>query len=92
MEKYGNINRPIIIELTNTAGKRHISNNLKNLISYNENRKKLNQSMVYITDHLPKLLQESKLLIPYFKSKSLKQKPPKEQKSAITSSMLIMSE
>ena len=36
----------------------------------------LNHSMIYITDHLPKLFQEErKLLMPYFKkAKSLKKK------------------
>ena len=70
------VNRPIVMKLTNAAEKRHIFNNLKNLKGYNENRKKLNQSMIYITDHLPELFQEErKLLMPYFKkAKSLKQK------------------
>ena len=67
--KNGRVNRPIIMKLTNAADKRHIFNNLKNLKSCNENRKKLHQSMVYITDHLPKLFQERKLLMPYLKKK-----------------------
>ena len=75
--KNGNrVNRPIIFKLTNAADKRRIFNNVKNLKSYNENRKEMSQGTVYITEHLPKLFQEErKLLMPYFKkARSLKQK------------------
>ena len=70
------VNRPIIIKLMNAADKRHIFANVKHLKSYNQNKKMLNHSMVYITDHLPKLFQEErKLLMPYFKkANSLKKK------------------
>ena len=60
--------RPIIIKLTNTADKRKIFGNLKNLKSYNESRKALNLKPVFVTEHLPKKFQqEQKLLLPEFR-------------------------
>ena len=68
--------RPIIIKLTNVIDKRKIFNNLKNLKTFNDERRKNNQSSIYITEHLPKQFQiERKLLLPFFKeAKRRKQK------------------
>ena len=68
--------RPIVIKLTNVIDKRKIFNNLKNLKTFNDERRRNNQSSIYITEHLPKQFQiERKLLLPFFKeAKRRKQK------------------
>ena len=74
--KNGNrVNRSIILKFTNAADNRRIFNNVKNLKSYNDKRKEMSQGTMYITKHLPKLFQEErKLLTPFKKARSLKQK------------------
>ena len=70
------VNRPSIIKVSNASDKRRLFSDLKKLKSYNENRKEMNLSSVYVTEHLPKLFQkEWKLLLPFCKNaKSLNKK------------------
>ena len=62
--------RPIIVKLVHTKDKNLIYQNLRELKSFNEEKKKsiVNARPVYITDHLPELfLRQKKVLLPQFK-------------------------
>ena len=64
------VTRPIIVNLLHTKDKNLIYQNLRELKSFNEEKKKsiVNARPVYITDHLPELfLRQKKALLPQFK-------------------------
>ena len=64
------VTRPIIVKLVHTKDKNLIHQNLRELKSFNEEKKKsiVNARPVYITDHLPELfLRQKKALLPQFK-------------------------
>jgi len=64
------VNRPIIIKLANQFNKQLFLKSLKNLKDYNKNRLISNPHArkVYVTEHLPKSLQDQKKkLLPRFK-------------------------
>ena len=68
------VDRPVIIKLTSAADKHEIFAHLKNLISHNAARKVLNFKVQYVTQHVPKLFQERKQLMPFLKSARLLKK------------------
>ena len=62
------INRPIIAKLRSAVEKHEILEALRNLRSYNEDRKARDAPLVYVTEHLPVTFQEQrKSLMPIFK-------------------------
>ena len=68
MKKGKKVNRPIIAKLDSALHKSMLFNNQKRLKSYNDWRRKDNESTVYVIEHLPKaFLEQKKLLMPYFK-------------------------
>ena len=70
------VHRPIIIKLANSTDKKLIFTKLKNLKKYNEIRKSVDKKPHYVTEHLPKQLQqERKALLRQFKeAKRMKKK------------------
>ena len=65
------VTRPIIVKLTSYSDKNLIMRSLKNLRAYNEERKTKSEGTadyVYVTEHLPRVLQQQKkLLLPAYK-------------------------
>ena len=64
------VTRPIIVKLVHTKDKNLIYQNLRELKSFNKEKKRsiVNARPVYITDHLPELfLRQKKALLPQFK-------------------------
>ena len=68
------VDRPVIIKLTSAADKHEIFAHLRNLKSHNAARKVLNSKVQYVTQHLPKLFEERKQRMPFFKSARLQKK------------------
>ena len=89
------VTRPIIVKLVHTKDKNLIYQNLRELKSFNEEKKKksiVNARPVYITDHFPKLfLRQKKALLPQFKqARKNKQKVFGELKTVTMYCSLMM--
>ena len=62
------VNRPIIVKLVHTNDKSLLFRQLKNLITFNEERRRNNKGPAYLTDHLSEVFFcHKKLLMPQFK-------------------------